>query len=130
MMDLSSSAPGGLIIAGSYVPKTTAQLDSLVKGRGSKLTTITIDVEPLLASPENAEKTVLEAAEKAGELIVAGIDVLLMTSRKLITGADEVSSLKIGGVVANVLVQFLRMLIPRPRYVIAKVRQYLFLSLS
>ena len=32
-MDVSQSAPGGLIIAGSYVPKTTAQLESLVEGR-------------------------------------------------------------------------------------------------
>ena len=119
-MDFSNAAPGGLIIAGSYVPKTTAQLESLVEGRGDKLNTITIEVEPLLASPEKANEVVRAAATKAGELIVAGKDVLLMTSRKLITGHDEKSSLEIGSAVATALVDFLRLLEPRPRYIIAK----------
>ena len=119
-MDLSSTAPGGLTIAGSYVPKTTAQLESLVEGRGNKLNTITIDVEPLLASPEKAKEVIEAAATKAGDLILAGKDVLLMTSRKLITGHDEKSSLEIGSAVATALVDFLRLLEPRPRYIIAK----------
>ena len=119
-MDLSSTAPGGLIIAGSYVPKTTAQLESLVEGRGSKLNTIPIQVGPLLASPEKAKEVVEAAALRAGELISAGKDVLLMTSRRLITGHDEKSSLEIGSAVATALVDFLRLLEPRPRYIIAK----------
>ena len=119
-MNLSSTAPGGLIVAGSYVPKTTAQLESLVEGRGDKLNTITIEVEPLLASRDKANEVVGAAATKAGELIVAGKDVLLMTSRKLITGHDEKSSLEIGSAVATALVDLLRHLEPRPRYIIAK----------
>lgn len=43
-----------------------------------------------------------------------------MTSRKLITGADKVSSLDIGNVVAAALVDFLKGLTVRPRYLIAK----------
>ena len=119
-MNLSPSAPGGLIIAGSYVPKTTAQLEGLISGRGSSLNVIIIDVEPLLASQSKAEATVTSAADQAGKLIVEGKDVLLMTSRKLITGSDEKSSLEIGAAVASALVNFLRYLNPRPRYVIAK----------
>jgi uncharacterized protein YgbK (DUF1537 family) len=122
-MDSSESSPGGLIIAGSYVPKTTAQLDSLIQGRGNKLNTIVLDVENLLESPSVGEQTVLDAADRAGQLICRGKDVLVMTSRKLITGADERSSLNIGTVVANALVLFLRLLNPRPRYIIAKVSQ-------
>lgn len=119
-MDLSPKAPGGLTIAGSYVPKTTAQLESLVSGRGAKLHRIEIDVEALLRGAEASQQTILDATNEAGARIINGEDVLIMTSRKLITGADEVSSLKIGSVVASALVLFLRMLIPRPRYVIAK----------
>jgi hypothetical protein len=121
-MDLSTSSPGGLIVAGSYVPKTTAQLESLVQGRGSQLETIILEVDKLLQGPSAAEQIVLEAADRAGQLIVDGKDVLIMTSRQLVTGTDERSSLNIGTVVANALVLFLRMLNPRPRYVIAKVR--------
>ncbi|KXJ94918.1 NADP-dependent oxidoreductase domain-containing protein [Microdochium bolleyi] len=119
-MDLSPSAPGGLIIAGSYVPKTTEQLASLVDGRGEALVTITLDVSELLHSPEKTMPLLLASANTAGEHISSGRDVLVMTSRKLVTGVDETSSLRIGSVVAEALVSFLRFLIPRPRYVIAK----------
>jgi uncharacterized protein YgbK (DUF1537 family) len=120
-MDVSASAPGGLIIAGSYVPKTTAQLESLVQGRGDRLRKIEIDVEQLLASPETTKQTVQSAADKASKLITNGEDVLIMTSRKLVTAEDEVSSLKIGSTVAQSLVDFMELLEERPRYVIAKV---------
>lgn len=119
-MDLSPKAPGGLVIAGSYVPKTTAQLESLVSGRAGKLHRIEIDVEALLQGTETSQQTILAATDEAGRWILNGDDVLIMTSRKLITGSDELSSLKIGSVVASALVLFLRMLIPRPRYIIAK----------
>ncbi|KAL3477609.1 NADP-dependent oxidoreductase domain-containing protein [Aspergillus californicus] len=112
--------PGGLILAGSYVPKTTEQLQFLLDGRGSQLQTIILKVEDLLKSPEDAERAALDAAEKAGHFILKGEDVLIMTSRDLITGNDGISSLKIGSTVAAVLVLFLRLLIPRPRYIIAK----------
>ncbi|ETN46387.1 uncharacterized protein HMPREF1541_00571 [Cyphellophora europaea CBS 101466] len=119
-MDTTASAPGGLIVAGSYVPKTTAQLESLVQGRGDCLRTITIDVEQLLADPDNTRQTVRSAAAEADKMIVQGEDVLIMTSRKLITAEDEVSSLKIGSTVAQSLVDFMELLEQRPRYVIAK----------
>lgn len=110
-----------MIIAGSYVPKTTEQLECLIDGRGDQLKRIVLDVELLLAHKENLETAVSAAVNLAGEYITKGEDVLVMTSRKLITGADEVSSLNIGSVVAAALVLFLRLLVPRPRYVIAKV---------
>ena len=119
-MDLGTSAPGGLIIAGSYVPKTTEQLESLVSGRGEKLNTIILEVDELLQANGIAQRTIAAAAEKASMLISGGKDVLLMTSRKLIVGGDQLSSLKIDGVVAESLVQFLRMVTTKPRYVIAK----------
>ena len=45
-----------------------------------------------------------------------------MTSRKLITGGDELSSLKIGSAVAEALVSVLQRIEVRPRYIVAKVR--------
>ncbi|CEN60805.1 Putative Voltage-gated shaker-like K channel [Aspergillus calidoustus] len=118
-MSLQPSQPGGLILAGSYVPKTTEQLQSLIDGSKS-LQTIVLKVEDLLKSTDAAEQAALDAADKAGQLILKGQDVLVMTSRALITGNDGVSSLKIGSTVAAVLVLFLRLLVPRPRYIIAK----------
>jgi len=119
-LDRSKSAPGGLIIAGSYVPKTTQQLESLTSGRVSHLHVITLDVGQLLDAANSTQRTVLDAAKKADELIADGKDVLLMTSRKLITGADALSSLQVGTIIAESLVLFLRCLISKPRYIIAK----------
>ena len=114
------SKVGGLIIAGSYVPKTTAQLEVLVQKSGDRLTTVTLDVGKLLESAEMAEQIVQEAQATAASEIEKGQDVLIMTSRKLVTGADGTESLNIGSTVAKALVSFLTGLQSRPRYVIAK----------
>lgn len=120
----SNSRTGGFIIAGSYVPKTTAQLASLRSRRGDKLHVIELDVGKLINSDDEAKKVVVNAYTEASETLKSGGDVLVMTSRALITGADAISSLKIGSVVAAALVDVLRNISVRPRYVIAKVSQF------
>ncbi|WAO91447.1 Hypothetical protein NCS54_00891700 [Fusarium falciforme] len=111
---------GGLVIAGSYVPKTTAQLEALVEKAGDAITTITLDVQRLLKSPEEGDADIQRAIELASEEIRRGQDVLVMTSRKLIVGQDAVESLDIGSTVAKALVSFLQQLDQKPRYIIAK----------
>ncbi|KAF4448384.1 hypothetical protein F53441_8192 [Fusarium austroafricanum] len=115
-----SKSVGGLIIAGSYVPKTTAQLDSLIQKSGSNLTTITLNVKALLKSDEAAKEDVAKAIDLASQKIKDGHDVLVMTSRELIVGKDEVESLDIGSKIALALVSFLQNLHQKPRYIIAK----------
>ncbi|WQF82062.1 Putative 6-phosphogluconate dehydrogenase, NADP-binding, four-carbon acid sugar kinase [Colletotrichum destructivum] len=112
--------PGGLIVAGSYVPKTTAQLKVLRERRGDKLTVIELDVAGLIESEEAAEKVVTAAAAETASKLTAGEDVLVMTSRKLIKGGDALSSLQIGSKVARALVQLVEKIDVRPRYLIAK----------
>lgn len=111
---------GGLVIAGSYVPKTTAQLEKLRSNSGDKLTSVIIDVRKLLESKELGSDEIQKAIGVAGKEISRGQDVLVMTSRELVTGADEEKSLDIGATVAEALVSFLVNLTTRPRYVIAK----------
>ncbi|KAL2203015.1 hypothetical protein CC79DRAFT_1313890 [Sarocladium strictum] len=122
-LNLSASKNGGLIIAGSYVPKTTAQLHALTsKTPESDLKTIILDVKRLLSSPETLAAEVASARDQAAAEIANGRDVLVMTSRELIVGADETSSLDIGSTIAKALVDFLTDFDEkvRPRYVIAK----------
>ncbi|KAJ5948215.1 hypothetical protein N7466_001230 [Penicillium verhagenii] len=113
---------GGLILAGSYVPKTTAQLKVLTDRRGSagQLAVIEIKVEELISSPATAAETVSRIVKETESYLGAGMDTLVMTSRKLITGKDELSSLSIGAVVAEALVNVLRRIEVRPRYIVAK----------
>jgi len=113
-------ATGGLIVAGSYVPKTTAQLHSLRSHRGPKLHVIELLVEQIIQSPTSASHAIALAGIDASQKLLTGHDVLIMTSRKLITGPDALSSLEIGSVVAATLVQVVQGIEVRPRYVIAK----------
>ncbi|KAK6846128.1 hypothetical protein PG987_001316 [Apiospora arundinis] len=115
-----SGKVGGLIIAGSYVPKTTAQLEVLRIRSGDQLTSVVIDVRNLLKSDEACSSEMAKALEIAEKEIARGQDVLVMTSRELITGEDEAKSLDIGATVAKALVSFLVELTTKPRYVIAK----------
>ncbi|KAL5322143.1 hypothetical protein ACEPPN_010113 [Leptodophora sp. 'Broadleaf-Isolate-01'] len=120
-VDTSRGSRGGLVIAGSYVPKTTAQLKYLRECREGRLRVIELDVGELLDEEAGVEKSIVKkAVEEATEAITAGTDVLVMTSRSLITGHDGLSSLRIGSVVAAALVSFLQGIEVRPRYIIAK----------
>ncbi|RHZ59850.1 hypothetical protein CDV55_106099 [Aspergillus turcosus] len=115
---------GGLILAGSYVPKTTAQLKVLTDTRGptgaNALAIIEMDVADLIASPESAERVIRQVVHDTEAHLQSGTDTLVMTSRKLITGRDELSSLAIGAKVAEALVRVLQLIEVRPRYIIAK----------
>ncbi|KAF2656254.1 hypothetical protein K491DRAFT_692106 [Lophiostoma macrostomum CBS 122681] len=113
-------ARGGLIIAGSYVPKTTAQLQALRDMAGEKLITVELDVNKLLEGKEASEKELEHALQVANTELQKPQDVLIMTSRALITGSNASASLDIGATVAAALVSFLVRLETKPRYVIAK----------
>lgn len=114
------SKHGGLVLAGSYVPKTTAQLRCLREKSGSRLTTVELDVNKLLESREEAEQQLQHALSTAETALLKPQDVLVMTSRQLIVGSNEAKSLDIGSTVAEALVSFLTRLKIRPRYIIAK----------
>lgn len=111
---------GGLIVAGSYVPKTTAQLKYLRESRGDKLTVIELEVGELIGSADTATIRITEAADEASRGLAAGRDILVMTSRTLVKGSDGLSSLEIGSKVAQALVKLVELIQVRPRYIIAK----------
>ncbi|KAG7126931.1 hypothetical protein HYQ44_000651 [Verticillium longisporum] len=107
-------------MAGSYVPKTTKQLDHLRRDAGAALTTVQVDVAALLASAASRRQETARVVAAAEASVAGGRDTLVMTSRALVVGADEAASLDIGAVVAAALVDVLRGLATRPRYVVAK----------
>lgn len=119
-LGVSSSQSGGLIVAGSYVPKTTAQLKTLRERRGNRLAVVELDVNDLIASEEKAAQTVAAAVAKASSQISSGKDILVMTSRALVKTSDALGSLEIGSKVAAALVLLVQSIETRPRYIIAK----------
>ncbi|PQK12507.1 hypothetical protein BB8028_0003g11240 [Beauveria bassiana] len=118
----AASQSGGLVLAGSHVPKTTAQLERLRERRGNQLHVVELPVTQLVSSAgkEAAEVLVSAAAREASETLAAGQDVLVLTSRELVKGTDALSSLGIASKVAQALVALTGGITTRPRYIIAK----------
>ena len=107
---------GGLIVAGSHVPKTTAQIEAL---QATGLRSIEISAAALLAGAAgNAD--ISRASAALDDALKAGLDVLLYTSRGLITGAHSQASLDIGSRISAGLIEIVRSVRTRPRYLLAK----------
>jgi uncharacterized protein YgbK (DUF1537 family) len=108
---------GGLIVAGSYVPKTTAQLAAL--RAAVPLHHVELQVEQLL-NPAARDGLVKGAAIEIDRALAGGRDVLLATSRTLVSRVSPAESLAIGRTVSDALITTVRALRTRPRFVVAK----------
>ncbi len=114
---LAEDARGGLIVVGSHVELTTRQLDALMARRSPAR--IELDVHRVLA--DDADHYLDEvAADAVG--VLADADVVVSTSRTLVTAADKAESLAIARRVSTAVVEVVaRVLAARPpRFVVAK----------
>lgn len=109
---------GGLIVVGSHVPLTTAQLDALLVERPD-IATVELDVRALI---DDRRDTHLAAQARAVADAIEHGSVIVHTSRDLVTGRDGEESLEIARRVSSGLVELVaRVLeIAPPRFVIAK----------
>lgn len=111
------SMAGGLTVVGSYVPKTTAQLEELLTNH--KLEHVEISAAAILQKERRAAELARVVA-LTDQALVAGRDVVASTSRKLIASDDAAMSLDIGRKVSDALVELVQRIETRPRYLIAK----------
>ncbi len=114
----------GLIIAGSYVPKTSTQLDCLFHDTTAAPIEVSV---PRLLDDSSRGAEIERAARTANDLLAAGRDAAIFTSRSLISaaelpgnGASKEDHLAIGQIVSDSLVAILRGIEIRPRYLLAK----------
>lgn len=109
---------GGLIVVGSHVPLTTAQLAELRRDR-PETATIELDVRALIGAERDAH---LRAQAGAVADALADGSVIVHTTRELITGADAADSLDIARRVSSGVVELVRrvLAIAPPRFVVAK----------
>ncbi|KLU03729.1 hypothetical protein RISK_004136 [Rhodopirellula islandica] len=106
----------GLVVVGSYVPKTTEQLRCLLDNE-SDLTSVVLDVDKLLGDESESYLQEIVTAVNDG---LENFNVVLSSSRKLVTGTDAAASLAIGNQVSKALVSVVSSLTQRPRFLIAK----------
>ena len=112
----------GLIAVGSHVGLTTRQLDRL-RDRG-KIIEVELDV-PTLLEDSARDRHVTDVARQAAKMLRnndADSDIVIRTSRTLVTGNDAVSSLVIARTVSAALVGTVREIVSqvRPAFVLAK----------
>jgi uncharacterized protein YgbK (DUF1537 family) len=112
----TDSKNGGLIVAGSYVTKTTEQLEALQK----KYPIETIEVSVTELMKRESEIQFREIAAKLNHLIAAGKDVLLFTSRQLVVAGNESDNLSVNNIVSDFITRLVAGFLVRPKYLIAK----------
>jgi uncharacterized protein YgbK (DUF1537 family) len=120
--DTRPATKHGLIAVGSHVGLTTRQLDRL-RDRG-KIIELELDV-PTLLDDSARDRHVNDVATQAAKVLQnndAQSDVVIRTSRTLVTGDDAVSSLVIARTVSAALVGTVREIVSqiRPSFVLAK----------
>ncbi|NLE44116.1 MAG: hypothetical protein GX620_05310 [Chloroflexi bacterium] len=109
---------GGLIVVGSFVEKTTRQVE-VARLQWPDMCFVEVTVARLLAECERHEEIDRAIGLVEGAL-EDGRDAMVCTSRQLIAGPDRVTSLRIGQIVSRSLVSIVAGLSVRPRWMIAK----------
>ncbi|KAM0512803.1 hypothetical protein ACHAPE_008436 [Trichoderma viride] len=117
----STRGRGGLILVGSYVPRTTAQLEHLLQKNGETLKHIELDVGEILAASSDERTDIVQNCSHAvNDAIARGVDVVVSTSRKLVSSDEPSESLNMGKIISEALCDITRFVEIKPRYVIAK----------
>lgn len=107
---------GGLIVVGSYVPKSGEQLEHLLEH--GTVRHVELNVNHLLDSTGGSE--IARVIAVALRELAGGRDVVVYTTRKLFTGSDAKSSLAIGEQISQALVDVVREVAAWARYILAK----------
>jgi uncharacterized protein YgbK (DUF1537 family) len=117
-LDLGMPAHGGgLTLVGSYVPKTTRQLQKLLAL--PQVSGVEMDVEELLTG-DRSRAEIDRVSRTAETLLQSERDVVIYTSRRLITAGHAEGDLSIGSRVSEALITTLQQISAKSRYLIAK----------
>ncbi|MEM9338168.1 MAG: four-carbon acid sugar kinase family protein [Bacteroidota bacterium] len=108
---------GGLIVVGSYVPKSGQQLAYLLDHIDQEAA-VELNVDEILTGGQMFDPSAI--SKRIDALLAKHPEVVLYTSRKLVTGGSAEKNLLIGNTVSNTLVDIVKQLENRPRYLISK----------
>ena len=114
---LADKAVGGLIVVGSHVAMTTRQLETLL----DRMSPLELEIDVATVLGDSPEAQLAEVAEKAVAALPHG-NVVVRTSRSLVTGSDAGDSLAVSRQVSTAVVEVVRRILAKcpPRFVVAK----------
>jgi uncharacterized protein YgbK (DUF1537 family) len=110
-------AGGGLIVVGSYVPRSTQQVNALLST--TDISRAEVNVNALLDN-QRRDDEIWRVAKKTEHTLHKGNDMLIFTSRQLVTGRDSDSNLHIGQKISQGLIDIVQRIQTAPRYILAK----------
>lgn len=108
---------GGLTIVGSYVPKSSKQLTEALKNF-SKKNIIEVSVAKILK--ETGSNYIESLSKTINQQLSQGHDIIVFTSRELVTGNDSNANIDIASKVSQALVKLVELLVEEPKYLLAK----------
>jgi uncharacterized protein YgbK (DUF1537 family) len=108
---------GGIVVVGSYVQKTTRQLEQLLTFPG--IVSLEIDVAKVL-DPASCSQELERVIREANSRLAAGSNVVVYSSRKLVAVSGKADNLKISSTVSGALVKVVQSLQVVPKFIIAK----------
>ncbi|HZQ09210.1 MAG TPA: four-carbon acid sugar kinase family protein [Anaerolineae bacterium] len=112
-----SGGMGGLIVVGSHVPMTVRQVAQLRAARNPIC--LEADVRRMLDEGVRVNE-IRQIAQSADEALQRGDDVLICTSHEVVTGRNPEESLAIAQHISRSLIEIVRVIPSRPRYILAK----------
>lgn len=115
LADPEENESGGLIVVGSHVPKTTAQLACLLQG--VEVVALELSVPELLEAPD---EVLFPLSLAMNQQIGAGKTVVLSTSRERIDAPSQAENLFLSQTISRALVSLVQSLMVRPRFLVAK----------
>lgn len=113
----SKTNHGGLTIVGSYVKKSSEQLKKALSLFDSN-TIIEVDINRILGN--SSSEYLNSLIRKIDKNINTGENIIVYTSRTLVTGKDISATINIASTVSNALVYMINSLSVKPKYLIAK----------
>ncbi len=117
IVSVEENSHGGLVVVGSYVGKTSAQIAAAQ--RIDTLQVLEVNVEKLLDDTARLEE-ISQVQNEVHQAIQNGVDIMVYTSRTLVKSDDKDESLNIGQKVSSALVEIVKSLKIQPRFLIAK----------
>ncbi len=108
---------GGLVLVGSYVPRTTGQLDVLLSLPGVTATEIRVE---FLLKEGSRLREIKRVARMVESALKRSEDIVVFTTRLIVTTKDAEKDLLIGSRISEGLIEVLRRIATPPRYLIAK----------
>lgn len=114
---VAKNSPGGLVVVGSYVGKTSAQIKTAQQIE--TLRVVEIKVEKLLEEATRPGE-IVRAQNEVQQAIQNGIDIMIHTSRTLVKSDNKEENLNVGKKVSSALVEIVKSLTTQPRFLIAK----------